>query len=514
MNDHLRGLVAVMVVLSTVGGVAMIGPHVGGPVGDASPVSQAAAYPGQCAVDTFAWGLQVTISGNLPASCGPSEEEALQQEDANETEKEIFSTASGVNQQSETLLSGVNNHLQDTSTIAKLEAKNAYIRALNNGTTEAEARAAARGAIADYYADRQITVKEAWNGTQATYENLAFTADDTPGVNQEFTGFGYDQDLVFWNDEDNVTVEGSGTESLTLVNSSSTQSLVLNLEFDDADSGTDMVDLGMMQNGQMDTQGTSMGVTYQRVNPPNSNYEALRVLDFNDNPYRQRWNDIEAQNDAVQAEVDTFINNTYDSYQQGEINNSDLIDPYLASREYSPDQEFGTWSLRTLTSMGMAPPSNLSEFGDMTIQYDGEQLNGILLSDGLPQDDAFETGSTYHTDSLGGSQFLMDPYSEQLHELDGSFTVTNATTMDGETLDTVNYTVQDYTTANTEEYQALISQLKNTTEAINDRQDELRSGEGGGIGLPPLGLGIPDLLVYGGIAIAVLWLFSREDEKY
>jgi len=75
-----------------------------------------------------------------------------------------------------------------------------------------------------------------------------------------------------------------------------------------------------------------------KVQAPNQNYNSTLVLD--NERYTAAWGKIQSQNTEVQGEMDTLADNTYDAYQNGRINNSDLVDPYLLASEYSPGSEY------------------------------------------------------------------------------------------------------------------------------------------------------------------------------
>lgn len=414
--------------------------------------------------------------------CQPeTDADKLQQADAEETEKEIYDQASIQKQNSDHTLNAYGNYLSDTQSIALMEGKNAYIRALENGSSESVARNRATEAVADYYATKQKNLIAGWNITVVTMNSSRHTAENTSGVNARYVTLEADSG------EDggshvNESFPTNNTRSVTLVNSSSTGIMQVMVAYNSVnfDSPTyepaDFLD-PFAQHGS--TENTELKYLY--VKPPNSNYDRVTVVRVSD--YQDKWDRIETQNDQVQAELDTFINNTYDSYQQGEINSSDLVDPYLGAREYSPENSSGfqSWTLRTLSSLGLNSPENLSNMGRMNVTYNGVTYTGILMSDENPEG-GFTVGETYNATKLNGSQFVaLDSGGSQ--PLEGNFTLKSAETADGVTIEkneSITYNQISYETTNTSEFKELQSQLDNLTASINERQQVLRSGGGSG----------------------------------
>jgi len=262
-----------------------------------------------------------------------------------------------------------------------MEGKNAYIKALENGSAESVARNKATEAVADYYAVKQQNLIAAWNTTVIVWNSSRATATNTTDVSTDYVTYETNNGLGDWGSgDDQVRYEQHGNVTLQLVNATSAD--VEALEFRMEDSGNSAFEWAHPQNQPAhNPHGGNRDVHGLVVRPPNDNYDQLKTVQFQD--YITRWDEIESQNDEVQGQLDTFINNTYDSYQQGEINASDLIDPYLGAREYDPETS-STWNLRTLSSMGLNGPKNLSTVGVMNITTDGETVQGVLMSNEVP----------------------------------------------------------------------------------------------------------------------------------
>jgi len=421
--------------------------------------------------------------------------EQLAKTDAIETKKEIYDQASIQAQNNDLTNTAYANYLNDTESIALMEGKNAYIRALENGSAESVARNGAIEAVSSYYAVKQKNLIASWNTSATVIDSAHSTAVNTTNVSEMF---------VKPIGDSNTVHGGVDNSTLTLVNSSTVGVTRLHIKgtYDTAGFHIDPTTGNKTVNAYGGTTG-DINLSQYIVKPPNDNYGELEVVNFNS--YADRWQDIEQQNDDVQAQVDTFVNNTYSSYQQGDINTSDLVDPYLGAREYSPETS-DTWTLRTLSAMGMDTPENLSNIGRMNVTASGTTYTGVLMSDGTPEG-GYVVGETYNASNLTGAQFVATDDGDAV-ELEGSFTLDSARTTSGEEYaegESVAYKDVNYQTANTSEFKALQEDLDRLTAEINARQQEQRNAGGGGI-LPDFGSGgaIPGALILVGAAAFLL----------
>lgn len=418
----------------------------------------------------------------------------LAQQDALETKTSIYQSASTQKQNNDILKTSFGNYVQDTESIARMEAKSAYIRALENGSSEAVARTKAIGAVEDYYATKQIQLARSFETAARLSGNLRSQANQSANVSADFVSLTYDNQQR-WSGYD-VDVFNA---SVSLVNGSSVDTARVGESPDNSLS---------VNNGGFSASGDSATQRALGVKPPSSNYNKTILLDASG--YASLWSEIESQQSNVQSEVDTFINNTYSAYEKGQINSSDLVDPYLEARDYSPEEDHEAWAIRSLTAAGVAPPDNASMFEAMTVQdhASGETVEGLLMSDGLPSGGGFEVGKTYNADTLTGLQYVVKQDTQ--HELSGNFTVKNATRPDGSAYNgTIGYSDVDYQTTNISEFKQRMDDLQKTMAEIEARQTELR---GGGSGGPILG-GDSSKAIGLVVIVGVIALYLREQEK-
>jgi len=433
--------------------------------------------------------------------------EELQKADALETKKEIYDQGSIQEANNDQTLTTYQNYLNDTESIALMEGKNAYIKALENGSAESVARNEAIEAVGDYYATKQQNLIANWNISVTVMQSAVNTSKNTSGITQSMGDPG---SFVMTENTASTDVpirEDNITLSMTLTNGTVDEVRALPISRDGVPSEMSPQNLdptsGDVTAYGKDSDGLAVEttVTGTHIKAPTQDHDRLIVMDLSE--YKTTWGEIESQNDAVQGQLDVFINNTYDSYQQGDINTSDLVDPYLGAREYTPETS-ETWNLRTLASMGLAPPENLSNIGLMNVTTDGEKVTGVLMTDNTPEG-GFVINETYNATALNGSQWVAETTGD-VQRLSGNFTITSAETSDGEAYsdgEAITYRSIDYQTADTQEFQALQQDLDELTAEINARQQNLRNS--GGTGWLPQGVNLgqiaPIALIVGGALV-------------
>jgi len=419
-------------------------------------------------------------------------ETEIAEADAQETHAYLYDKSSTFAQGDDVHQDAIENHLQDTEETALMIGKNAYIRSLNNGSSQAQAENDAKSAVADYYSERELQLYARWELGIETVWSLIRTVDNESEL---------DKSEVLEHIPDEPVVKEQ--RSYTLVNGSSTDVVVLNQTEATGRSHAIYASQGMSYDDRYTTE-----VVFE-IKPPTTDFDKVYFLNFE--VYEGKLNDISQQHSSVISEIETFVANTYDDYQVGEIDNGDLIDPYLGNREYSPRQNYDNWALRSLQAANYSSPQNLSNFGHMVIERDdGSNITGILMSDGVPDSGSFEIGVQYNTNNLEGVQYVLQEDNEL--ELTGNFTILEAETNDGDPITgEVPYRQTNYHTTNLDEYQSLMDELREFTAEANARQEQSRDSSGGLGGLiPGDGLswfsvgGIPGFVVLLGGFVALL----------
>lgn len=462
-------------------------------------------------------GVVVGAVGCAVFCGGGSNTEKVESTDAEQAKIDIYSSGSAAHDEAEVALTSINNHLEDSKEIALMVGKNAAIEAYMNGSSEIQAEQAAKNAIEDYYTRKELTLIKSWNVTSTHANYLDETSENESGIG------------TFYVEGDSYNVGGGqistlptdfegfgGNRTVGLSNGSSHKiiTLYVNAYSDGSpyESGTvSFLDETYFSgsNNEGDYTRNVAGVNINAQDISGANYSQFQYIDFSE--YQSAWNKIDTMQSDTKSEIQVFVNTTYPEWEAGAINESQLIDPYLGSRYYSPNGDFENWALRTYSAMGLGSPKNLSSFGSMTVTSGGESATGILMSKGIPEGGTFETGKTYNATELAGMQYVIGSSKGEMWEVTGEFTIESMTDSDGETVQNVTYRNVTYESANLSEYQELAEELQQLRQEIEQDQQEAL----GGGGSSPAGdlidwlfgstYGIPNALIaFAGVALVTI----------
>lgn len=416
-----------------------------------------------------------TSEGSVP--------DELNATDARETKAELYGSLAVVEESSKAANDTRTNTLAGSEMIALMESKKRYVRALDDGATEPAARLEAHQWTADNYTRMQAQMLNHWEIQVHELERAWHHAENTSGVTA--SSF-ITADISNPSGDKSISYEGLANfknRTYTLANGTTRTVRVPKVHVKYWNPGH--------------SKSTTRFVISPFESDPRSEYndvqiDAIRIakpydefssgsfvyLDFTPNPYAASNQRIKEQRQSVDAEINDFVNGTYDAWEAGLINTSDMVDPYMADRN-GPDGDYQTWALRSLMSMGHASPQNISEFGTMNVTdlSTGKTHRGILLSDGLPESGSFTVGQTYSAENLTGPQFVIT--GSQTYELDGQFRIDDATTASGENQTTVGYNRVRYRTTNLTEFKQQMDDIERALAEIEARQQNLRNGGGG-----------------------------------
>jgi len=418
-----------------------------------------------------------TSEGSVP--------DELNATDARETKAELYGSLAVVEESSKAANDTRANALAGAEMIALMESKKRYVRALDNGATEPSARLEAHQWTADNYTRMQSQMLNHWEIQVHELERAWNHAQNTTNV----TASSFIQADIS-NPDGSKSIAYNGmtftNTTVTLLNGSTRTVRAPKLQVEYWNPGykhyNEAVVAGPFSNGPS-TEYNEVQVNAVRISRPYSEFsgESFVYLDFSPNPYAASNNRITAQRESVDGEINDFVNGTYDAWEAGLINISDMVDPYMADRN-GPDGDYQTWALRSLMSMGHASPTNLSQFGQMNVTdlSTGQTHRGILLSDGLPESGGFTVGNTYDAANLTGPQFIIT--SSQTYKLEGSFRIDDATTASGENLTTVSYNQVRYRTTNLTEFKQQMEDIRVAQAEIEARQQRLRNSLNDGLG--------------------------------
>jgi hypothetical protein len=405
--------------------------------------------------------------------------------DHSQTRTELVQRAATGFEHAEVELTSLENNLENTRAVARLEMQAAYYRALENGSSESAARATAKQAVRDYYTVKQEQLVSSWNiliTSMWSYEKL----ENNESLAEGFVASSVDGSLSGGNFQTDDQYSNPYYD-LSAVNGSQLS------------SATWLRDYGGGKNWRY-LDGHNLGPSDRRIAVGWNNDSVSDVASLKLARYQNAWTDIENQSEEVLADADTYINNTYDSYQSGDVNASQLVDANTLTREFTGNNTQSWSTLALSTTSGVDPPENLDGVGTFEVEYQDTIYTGILLAD-TQERSVIESGQTYN-----GSLWTVTPKlvtdSDRI-ELDGEFTIRSITNDAGETVGNVTYREVSYETTNTSDYQTLMSELDALRSELETREEQQQSGGlfgglfgGGGLGL------------YGGIAVAAVLLFA------
>lgn len=401
--------------------------------------------------------------------------EDMKNSDDNQTKVDIYNGGTSQKSQYSQNLDTKDNYLVDSETVAWNKAQVAAFAAIENGTSESVAQSRARQAISDYYARMQMNLIASWNTTVSNYEYLE-TQENTEGISDSF---------VNYNSQSNDyggPLQYSGTEVRTVTLTNGTTVNVLALHFENSDTPNDASSYWKPSNGNAN-MGSYAEPTALTINAPNSNYEELLYLPTY--TYSSTWGNITSTQSRLNDNVDAYVSEIYTEAEAGNIDPTEYIEPGTMVQEYSQQyNETGYWaySVASLSAMGLETP-DLNGTGQMTVDYQGNTYNGLIMSQQAPTygpnstktNGTWYSGYEYHTSNIDGSQLLVTTDGEQL-EMEGNFTITEMTDKDGETIDTTTTQEYNYKTTNTTEYNQLQEELSLLRQEIESREPTAGGG--------------------------------------
>ncbi|EMA34381.1 hypothetical protein [Haloarcula japonica] len=416
--------------------------------------------------------------------------------DASQTKLDIYQSALNTRASAENYGASLDNNLQNSKTQARVLGKNAYIRALNNGSSKATAKTEAKEAVDKFYAAKQRNLLAEWNREQANVEYLNSVAANESGINGLGTrslngGPGYINSIDIHTRNGGSYVyemlfSGWKTNTVTLVNGDTVEVKQVQYEYLYSDGGYSTEKTGITAGptvGQASSYGGWTGesgylkeISAITIKGHDSNAEPIKVL--NSTKYTNRYNAIDSQAQTVRNDMDTLAENTYSAYQKGEINSSNLVDPYVLASQQSAGDDFQGWAAAQLTVLGTNSPENFDQIGRFEVSNDGSEYEGVLFSQENPASGQFEAGQTYDASTLGGTQYVVT--SDRIVELNGEFTIGNITDTNGESVENVTIEKTTYQTTNVTELKQQYEDLAYKRAQIEAREQAMRSSAGGG----------------------------------
>jgi|GEM_PF-780591 len=447
-------------------------------------------------------------------------ESNLQNLDANETKLEIYQSAASSADTAENVHAIMNNHLQDAETVALIKGKNAYVRDLNAHGSKTSAKSSATQNISEFYSRNERNLISQWNSQISTMEYLRALSLNETGVPDSYVRIGFREGpdgygSSFDESATSVNITGFGSTSFTLQNGSSVSLRTIEVEMDlvnDAGSHSTATRIVVPGTTGYAAHGFNSDeevvTTPIMVGAPNKNLDKINVTEPRE--YNQSLQTIDSQTASAQNQMDTVVNQTFDQYQAGLINSSDLVDPYMLHNQFNPGDEFQGWAAATLALTGSNQPTNYDQTGHMNVTLeDGTHLQGILHAPHNPlyinetnhsQSDGFVVNYTYNPGDFSGPIYLTT--DSRIREIQQNFTLDDVRTVDGESRTNVTYVEKTYNTTSADDLEKLNEQMAELRAEIEAR--EQASAGGGPIFGSGSGSMLPLVLIAAGVVAILL----------
>jgi hypothetical protein len=249
--------------------------------------------------------------------------------------------------------------------------------------------------------------------------------------------------------------------------------------------------------GYQSSQGSSISVTP----PEGSNLSAVTIFDAQEYGKHRGW--IQDNATEVRSQIGPFVNTTYQAYQSGEINASDVQSRTTLAFANGAEGADGTASyanqLAAYSAMGLSSP-DLNDTGTMTISVNGQNRTGMLYTTEAPPGGEWTAGQTYDAAETEGLETFISTDGNR-SDLSGNFTVERITGPNGTARQNATVTRYNYVTTNASELIERQARLSELNREIEDRQALFGGGGGFGTGsVPPAAL----IVVAGGALILIL----------
>ena len=535
-------LLAVLLVGSLVA-PAMVGTA----AADSGDSLESAVCEDGAVVGTPLWVLQTT--------CGVMDTETVNESLATEDKQiALYTQATGLSDRWDSYSTTQGNYLNDTETIASLEAKHAIGQAYEAGDGSTTAETKGLAAVEDYYATKQVNLLEELSSQQAQAAYMAnvsnndtnipsswvypvmsaSSSDGAAAENQKLTGETVNKTISLVN----------GTEYTYQVAEAQAKLHIWSSSSDAEGSDTIQFALGIDETyNQQDSRykiGTYdlSGITFDGSLYTRGQFRVAGVSDstvysdtdfYNHRDWQLRWQEIEEQSNRVVSNYDgNFTTEVYDDLNSGELNVSELYGAEGMARYLSGDSNVTSdrFEMATYSILGMDRPDNLGS--SFVIEYDAATdktttfnssadsyettygwsqgtAEGLLFSEEVPAD-GFTVNETYNASALNGTQMVASATSDETVKFyKGNFTITKMYDSEGNAVNSTEWQQPKYATYNASEYQKLLEDAKEDRAEIQAAlEDE------SGIGFPLSGSGNTGLvLIAAAVVVALFALKNR-----
>ncbi|MFC4408588.1 hypothetical protein [Haloarchaeobius iranensis] len=457
-----------------------------------APVSASTTTPDSDNCDSVDLTVRLFNPLDDTSDCWADVDEIRQGSKAQER-ADILSRAETMQADQETTVTAYHNTLENARTVAWTKAEVAALKALENNSSQAETRVAARAAVEAYYSRMIQNLLQYRDSRMQELEYLAETRDNlslaSAALEVHVYGFGSVVDTSY----DWTLTEDNTNAQVTLPNGSVYNMTTFSWGYTDQDTGV-----------HHSTQPLYWGDNIETVNEENHYVDYIRFYSSYDNQTATAYNsseidalvqEMQSQNTQMLSNINETVNGLYGSYVRGELDIEEYRSVQATAMGWSPDLNSTGYSIYAVTALGQAGEEipDLNQTGSMTIETSeftannsSETLTG-LMTGSPPSGDAWTVNTTYDPANANGSLMFHVSASNRSVELTEPFTLVGAEDSDGSEIQQVQMQRYNYRTSNFSELGDKLDRLIELRQEEQIRIEEASSGGGGGGG----GIGWP-----------------------
>jgi len=459
-------------------------------------------------------GMGVNAGKSAISSLFGSNEELAESMELVQVKIALYKDAYKANATNKYIQNLIDNNIMSGRVPKKMEALNAVAEAKKNGKTEQQAVNAGMSVLKNRTAKSQINLITSWNIYMQKIDSVGFRA-----AQENIHNISTEDRYPLVASSGNGTVDEYGTGSfITLAGTSNnygiaTPTKIRMTKWEDQMSGkedphitlkngsTKMTAIAYEDDGIFNpwrgvyagNNGTRVGWDRGenlKVSRPSSQdinvseylpegADGAVNLPFNKAAklYHQKWMRLDQQYNATKLEIQSVASDIY--AKDTNLSAYDVTQsPYLIEQVYGNEDQSALLASMYQQS-GMLGP-RLDEVGNTTIQTENNQTyTGILLAENPPNNNTFQVGETYNATNLG-STYMMNETGQ--HPITGEFTISDAYSTEGTSLDAIDVHDRSLEVSNADEY---LSALQNFNELYAESQAREEDAESGA-GLPSI----------------------------
>ncbi|MXR20323.1 hypothetical protein [Halobacterium bonnevillei] len=498
-GPSLRGvgvvLMAVGLVTALAGG-GFLGPGAESALDEASPIGS---------VDALGFTAVVVLTGGLLAAGyvldkyhSGADGDSTVAVDANETYQEVHHQSTLVDEQSAQQTTILNNTVRDGGkTLAWTKGKAAFMDALGANKSKAVAQQWASENVTDYYTVTEMNLLRQWNASMKEVKYLHSVYNSHSDLSTPYYS--------------NATSLSAGTQyewaeadwqyqNYTLANGSTIDVQIL-FKMYPFDNGQAIVAAPFKASNRTESFEGNPPVRMKAAYGSDSTRVIVPA------EYKELLTELNSSEAQMSSNIEAWSNQTYDAYEAGTVNITDIPDPVTLAQEFATDYDStGHYAYAGGDLALMGVQTNMNTSFTVEIPSEDKTLYGQLYTDWEPAstNGTLDTGHLYNVSKTDELVFMAT--NDGLQAIGSDFKITSMTDVqtgeDKTSTTTESYNTQTSDVSLTEEQ---LQQLIEIRDAIQDREEAAASGGGffDGLGLNA-DVAVPGLVVAAGAALVLL----------